>query len=74
MRTYKETSIEEYERALQKAAEYIERDAMGCPANYDRTLKRDKCLTCMGELISNYEEDYQRDLSLMCWREVFLND
>lgn len=64
----------DYEKAFNKAVEYLENDCGCCPACYDcEKFEREKCMPCISGIIDNRNEDYyNKELSIKCWKDIFI--
>lgn len=73
--------MNKYEKALDKACEYIHNDGVdGCPNSYDSSLIDDKkekeCLFCDYNLVmaDDFRNEKYKEKSCKCWKEVFMKD
>lgn len=72
MTNYERITMNDYKKAFEKAVEYIEDDCGCCPAAYDCSLEYEKCKPCVGMLFDNRNKDYNKSLSIQCWKEIFI--
>ncbi len=71
-RMYATNEMIKLQKAYDKMARYLEEDTGCCPANYDNTLHREKCRTCLQECLYNQNKDYNKELSVECWKKEFI--
>lgn len=63
-----------YKKAYDRMARYIENAEGCCPTVFDYSLERNNCLSCIGECIDRRNKEYNKELAVRCWKEVFMED
>lgn len=63
-----------YKKAYDRMARYIENAEGCCPAASGYPLEKDNCLSCIGECIDTENKEYNKELAVWCWKEIFMED
>lgn len=71
-RMYATNEMVKLQKAYDNMARYLEEDVGCCPTNYDNELHQEKCRTCSQECLDNRNKDYNKELSVECWKEAFI--